>query len=182
MMQRAFKRAGVKIWYSEGFNPQAYISFLSALPLGYESECEFFDCKILDENLGEEQIIEKLNLQLPPDIRIISVNFDPMDTKLMAFSEYIVYFEDKNFREFLNSSEIIIQKKVKKGRTKIIKEINVKEFIHTISIDDNKWEVCLPNSVVGGYNPTQILRSFDAEMYFSVRKMRVLTENLVQFK
>jgi radical SAM-linked protein len=178
MMQRAFKRARVKIWYSEGFNPQAYISFLAALPLGYESECEFFDCKILDDNLD---IIDKLNLQLPSDVRIISVNSELMDTKLMAFAEYDVHFENENFGEFLNSPEIVIRKKAKKGRSRVIREIDVKEFVDTISIDGDRWVVRLPNSVVGGYNPSQILRAFDEEMYFSVRKMRVLTSEMGDF-
>ena len=42
-MQRAIKRAGVPIWYTQGFNPHSYLMFPLALPLGTESEVEVLD-------------------------------------------------------------------------------------------------------------------------------------------
>ena len=36
LMQRAVRRADIPLWYTEGFNPHPYISFLLALSLGVE--------------------------------------------------------------------------------------------------------------------------------------------------
>ena len=36
---RTFARAGVKIWFTEGFNPHPYMSFSLPLSLGVESYC-----------------------------------------------------------------------------------------------------------------------------------------------
>ena len=47
MMQRAVRRADIPLWYTEGFNPHPYISFLLALSLGVESEGEPVDIRIV---------------------------------------------------------------------------------------------------------------------------------------
>ena len=33
-MQRALKRSGLPIWYTEGFNPHAYVTFALPLSMG----------------------------------------------------------------------------------------------------------------------------------------------------
>ena len=41
-MLRTFRRSGLPIWYTEGFNPHLYYAFALALSLGFESSCEIF--------------------------------------------------------------------------------------------------------------------------------------------
>jgi len=48
-MQRAFLRAGIKLKYSEGFNPHPYISVALPLSVGCESICELMDVEICGE-------------------------------------------------------------------------------------------------------------------------------------
>ena len=48
-MQKALKRAGLKMWYTEGFNPKPKMVFGPPLSIGVESECEFLDIRLLDE-------------------------------------------------------------------------------------------------------------------------------------
>lgn len=43
VMQRLFKRAGVPLWHTEGFNPHPYIAFGQPLSLGHEGLCEIVD-------------------------------------------------------------------------------------------------------------------------------------------
>ena len=47
-MQRVFKRSGIPIWYTEGFNPHIYITFALPLSLGYESGVEIMDFNITE--------------------------------------------------------------------------------------------------------------------------------------
>ena len=35
VFQRAFKRADILIWHSQGFSPRAYVSIALPLPVGY---------------------------------------------------------------------------------------------------------------------------------------------------
>jgi len=50
-MQRAFIRAGVRLKYSEGFNPHPYISVALPLPVGCGSLCELMDIGLTDTGL-----------------------------------------------------------------------------------------------------------------------------------
>ena len=61
-MLRTFRRSGLPIWYTEGFNPHPYYAFALALSLGFESECEILDFNITDDNMSMEEIRDRLNV------------------------------------------------------------------------------------------------------------------------
>ena len=63
-MQRIMLRAGIDIWYTEGFNPQPKIVFAVPLPVGVESECEFMDIKI-NSYMSCEEIASRLSANFP---------------------------------------------------------------------------------------------------------------------
>ena len=69
-MTRAFKRAAVPIWYTEGFNPHAYLMFPLALSLGCESGCECMDFRI-DGDMTPEEAMQRLNAVLPADLQLM---------------------------------------------------------------------------------------------------------------
>lgn len=45
-MQRALRRAGLPVRYSQGFNPHVNLSFATALPVGCQSRCEILDVEL----------------------------------------------------------------------------------------------------------------------------------------
>ena len=53
-MQRAVRRAEIPLWYTEGFNPHPYISYLLALPLGVEGVSEPIDIRLVEPMSMEE--------------------------------------------------------------------------------------------------------------------------------
>lgn len=63
-MSRALKRAGIPLWYTEGFNPHPYMSFSLPLSLGVESLCESVDLRITGE-ITNKEIKDRLNSVLP---------------------------------------------------------------------------------------------------------------------
>ena len=52
VFQRAFKRADIMIWHSQGFSPRAYVSIALPLPVGSESVCEILDFEIQDGSVA----------------------------------------------------------------------------------------------------------------------------------
>jgi radical SAM-linked protein len=48
MWERAFRRVGLPLAYSEGFSPRPKVSFGLALPTGHESVAEFLDVELSD--------------------------------------------------------------------------------------------------------------------------------------
>lgn len=89
--ERAFRRAGLPLRWSQGFNPRPSLVF--ALPLGVGLECE---ADLLEIELCEEIPVEtlpgKLNAQLPQGLRINKACLLEAHTKsLMNLVEEAVY-------------------------------------------------------------------------------------------
>ena len=65
---RSLRRAGIATNFSEGFNPSPKVSFAPALPVGTESECEYFLVDSPDIITNPEQTLARLNAALPPGL------------------------------------------------------------------------------------------------------------------
>lgn len=90
-MQRALKRSGLPVWYSEGFNPRIYLSFPLALSLGVEGEREPMDLCITAD-ISCEEFARRLDEVSPPGLRIISAAAPVHKLKDIGFAEYIADF------------------------------------------------------------------------------------------
>ena len=67
-LPRAFRRAGIKLGYSQGFHPMPLIQYGPALGVGTVGERELIDFDSLDE-LEEREFIERINANLPAGFR-----------------------------------------------------------------------------------------------------------------
>jgi len=68
-LQRAFKRAGVPVAYSQGYHPAPLMSFGPALAVGVEGAGELFDFESKAE-LDPEAAVTRLNASLPEHLRV----------------------------------------------------------------------------------------------------------------
>lgn len=136
-MQRVFKRAGIPLWYTQGFNPHAYLMFPLALPLGTDSCVEILDVALIEE-LEFDEIKDRLNAGMPEGLRVNSVAKPVMKHTEIAFAEYIIRFAcnydaDKAkelFIDFLSQDRIEIEKRSKK---KGINLVDIKPHIRLVS-------------------------------------------------
>lgn len=144
-MGRAFKRAEIPLWYTEGFNPHLYMSFSLPLSLGVESLCESVDIRLID-NITNEEIKKRMNAVLPADLKIADVYDNFRDNSEIVYSDYVYKFQfadnEKALEKIsllLSADEIMALKKGKQGRKKVLKETNIKPFIdkYNISIRDD---------------------------------------------
>lgn len=71
-MERAFRRAGLPLAFSEGFNPHPRIAYASALAVGVTSEGEYLDLQLREE-LPPETVLERVNQVLPRGLRVKAV-------------------------------------------------------------------------------------------------------------
>ena len=145
LMERIVRRTGLKLSYSEGFNPHPKTAFSPALQLGVQSHCEYLDMEF-DEAVEEDLLIQKLNEKTVEGINFIEAKIltDKVDS-LVAFIthsryEIAVDEEDENkiskiisaINKINDTNEMLLTKKTKKGN---IKEYNVKEYIGTIDFE-----------------------------------------------
>ena len=75
-MSRAIHRAKIPLWYTQGFNPRALLTFALPLSLGVAGERESVDIKLEDDNLSNEELLERLNAAMPDDLPVFAVT-DP---------------------------------------------------------------------------------------------------------
>ena len=197
VFSRAFARAKINLWYTQGFNPRPYMSFSLPLSLGVESYCENVDIRIIDD-LTDEEIKVRVNDALPLGIRIIDVYDDFMDCNDIVYSDYVYKFEFKDnelalekIKAVLESDAIMAQKKAKQGKRRVLKETDIKQFIvkYNISIRDDN--IILNIRLLAGpdknLNPTllfdTIIRFIDMDYEWkSIGRINLLTKDFKEYK
>ena len=149
--QKANRRAGIDIAYSQGFNPHQIMSFAAPLGVGLTSDGEYVD---VDFNVveSEESIVNSLNAVMNEGFSIIEAKIlkEPLPNQkretamsLVAAADYLVSLKDgyelktaegeildqKRFAElflaFYNQAQIVINKKTKKSE----KEMDIRPYI-----------------------------------------------------
>lgn len=194
-MTRSLRRAKVPLWYTEGFNPHPYITFALPLSLGMESLCESMDMRIEGDSTNED-IFHMLKDNMPPGIEIIKVAEPVFDPKKICFGEFDIFFDCENnaeelvmlINEMLSCDELIVQKLGKKGRHKVLKDINLMEFVKSFNISyyDKRVRltVVLPAGSTTNINPSllsdEICKRANIPSSIIIRK-QLLLESLEPF-
>ncbi|MEE1280201.1 MAG: TIGR03936 family radical SAM-associated protein [Oscillospiraceae bacterium] len=168
LFQRAVRRTGITMWYTEGFHPHLYMTFSLPLSLGIESDCESVDMRLVDE-ITLEGVKERLNAVLPQGVAVCDVCDVQMKANVISSSQYTVKLfglSDKKtqMEAFLAQDEIIMTKKGKAGE----KLVNVKPWIYEYSVNENGKDLVLSLRLASGntntLNPQMLLNVF-AQQY-----------------
>lgn len=138
LLNRALVRAGIPIWYTQGFNPHAKMVFALPLPVGVESVCEYLDVKI-DKEIPTDDVKELLSGQLTDELQIIEVYDPTVKFSEISRAEYRILLDSVNACEalagrinaFFSASPIIMTKKTKSGE----KDIDITEMIHSLTAE-----------------------------------------------
>ena len=83
LFQRAFKRAGLPLTHTQGYNPRPSVSIALPLSLGAESHCELLDFD-LESPVPPEGIRDRLNAALIDGIRVREVYDNGAKIKYLA--------------------------------------------------------------------------------------------------
>jgi radical SAM-linked protein len=136
--ERTFRRAGLKIAYSQGFHPQPKIHQALPLPLGFTSQNDLLDFWLdSDENLGE--ISMKLERALQPGItvqeyQVVPAALKPLQT-LVTSAEYLVRMETESIHADLTER---IEKLLRQNeclRERRGKQYDLRPLIESLQID-----------------------------------------------
>lgn len=73
LFQRAFKRCGLHLKHTQGFNPRPSVSIALPLSVGVESLCELLDFELEDQDVTCDDIMRKLNSSLIDGVSVIEV-------------------------------------------------------------------------------------------------------------
>jgi len=75
-MNRAVRRSGLPVAYSQGYNPRPLISLGLPCPVGIESKKEWLDIT-LKYYIEKEEVLNKWNKELPEDLQFFEVLESP---------------------------------------------------------------------------------------------------------
>ena len=80
-LERALRRSGLPVRFSEGFNPRVRMSFPCASPTGMASSCEIVEVQVLAP-AGPEEVLAALSRGLPPDLPLLRAEEVPEGERL----------------------------------------------------------------------------------------------------
>jgi len=143
-MQKAVRRAGIDIRYTEGFSPHQVMSFALPLSVGLTSDGEYLDMEVNSID-SLEDTIKRLNNAMSDGIHISGIyalpDWEPNKKKvslmsLVAAADYKINFKSKDvlpqdefneaFTRFMSQEGEIILKKGKKAK----QEVDVRTYVY----------------------------------------------------
>lgn len=161
---RILRKSRLPIWYTEGFNPHPYLTFALPLSLGFESECEVLDFRLVDDDFQLEMVGEELTAVLPEDIKILNVAEPVMKPGKITAAGFDITFNDENvadlFSDYLASGSVVVTKKTKRGD---IKTEEVSDKILDLKINGSTVSLIIPAGN-DNLNPTLLVSAFEEKI------------------
>jgi radical SAM family uncharacterized protein/radical SAM-linked protein len=161
LFQRAFRRGGMKLDYSQGFHPHPRLRFSPPLALGLESLAEYLDFDLIDSGLNVSGVSETLARSLPEGVdplslEEISLNDSPVSAKIQQVTYEIIVLDAVSPEEIVRrldefkdapTFEIVTEHKGK-SRSR-----NLKEWVADLEYRDGKLKMTLRSGVSGSVHP-----------------------------
>lgn len=142
-VEKALRRSGLPVAFSQGFNPHMQISWGPAHPVGLASSSEYLDITFTEQLPQEWEA--RLNQTLPEGLRLLAAKEIELSAKaLMAAVNYMDYelvFDkpdiallDKQLQTLLTSSSCLIERTSPKGK----KTVDIRPSLVKLWRDGNK--------------------------------------------
>jgi radical SAM-linked protein len=165
LFQRAFKRSGLHLKHTQGFNPRPSVSIAMPLSVGVESNCELLDFELDGQELSCGEIMERLNQSLIHGVQVLDVYRDFRKIKELELLKCRMHLEYdrvvsdddmEQISQLFKSETLILDKKGKNG----IQQQDIIPLIKTVllaRVDDQTVEmdaiICCQNPSL---NPGQL--------------------------
>ncbi len=182
--QKAVKRAGLDIAYSQGFSPHQLMSFAAPLALGVTSEGEYFDAEF-NTLVSSDEFVRRFNEQMVEGMVVNDVILLPDNAKnsmsIVAGSDYYVTILDKEtdiecakrkekllemVPHLLEKDTIEVLRKTKKNE----KVEDIKPGIFRLSVEEDKIYMFLATGSEYNLKPESVIEALCKETGFLYNK------------
>ena len=139
LFQRGFKRAGLPLTHTQGFNPRPSVSIALPMSLGAESYCELLDFSLEGEIPDYGEIRDRLNEKLVEGVRVLQVydggeklkNLALLQCRLtLEYDEGVPQNAGKELETLFSGESLTVEKKGKNG----VSEQDIIPLLRRISI------------------------------------------------
>ena len=170
LFQRAFKRAGLPLTHTQGYNPRPSVSIAMPLSVGVESICELLDFDLEGEKIPNAQIVQRLNEVLVKGIRVLDCvdngkklkELAYLDCKLMLrYDNGVTNLMADDITALFARESLIVEKKGKNGPT----QQDILPMIKAMSVtQEGETYICIRSRVCcqnPSLNPMQIVAAIE---------------------
>ena len=199
VFQRAFRRAGIAIYHSQGYSPRAHVSMALPLPVGTESQCELLDFAFAEgAQLPLESLPAQLNAVLPAGIRVLSAWEGGKKLKELTYLDASLTLQydhglpagagEKILAFFQSGQPVIVPKRTKTGQA----QLDIQPMIQAVSILGCRettlqlqCRVCAQNPSLNPMLLPEALRLHRPELapdFAKARRLEILDSSGAQFR
>lgn len=159
LFQRAFKRAGLPLTHTQGFNPRPSVSIALPLSVGIESQCELLDFELASCDASTDEIRDRLNDSLVDGVRVIDVYENGSKIRDLCYLKCQIVLEyDKDITDacveglqsLFATESIVVPKKTKNG----VQDQNIASMIQRISFVKTSDREVVCHCTICCQNPT----------------------------
>lgn len=124
LFQRSFKRAGLPLTHTQGFNPRPSVSIALPLSVGVESRCELLDFELETDRFSNEEIRSRLNQSLIDGVSVLEVYGGGKKIKELALLDCVAALQydggvpgnaRQQIEELFSREDVTVEKKGKNG-------------------------------------------------------------------
>ncbi|MFP4016876.1 MAG: TIGR03936 family radical SAM-associated protein [Halanaerobiales bacterium] len=184
--RRAYRRAGLPLAYSQGFNPHMILSLGQPLKVGMIGEAEYFDLE-LAEDMELSEFINQVNENLPEGLKILDARVIPEDLKsLMAVINTADYVLNMDFtdntlestekqrgmlEEFLSQRSINV---IRHRRNKKDRELDIRQLLYGADLlETGRWLFRVKCGSNGNLRPEELVRAL-ADYFTEINEIPVI--------
>ena len=169
VFQRSFKRAGLPLTHSGGFNPRPSVSIALPLSVGVESACELLDFDLDGYEVSCEEMRDRLNETLVSGVKVLEVYEEARKIKHLAYLDCVVTLEYDNgapeadaVAELFRRETLFVEKKTKSNG---IQDQDILPMIRSLRVEQTDSQtltifarVCCQNPTL---NPMQMVAAIE---------------------
>ena len=162
LFQRACVRAGVKVAYSQGYNPHQRMSLVLPRSVGVESDDELLCLWLVEGQTGIDN--EALKGELPDGIEIVSVETsqaknvpEPISARyiMKVQGQYVDDNAKRRIEEILAGDKVVVDRRT--GEDSRTKPVDVRPFLESIKAEQGQVAVDCKISQAGTIRVDEIL-------------------------
>lgn len=177
----AFKRAGLPVAYSQGYNPHIQLSMGQPLSVGMTGQGEYFDLELKEEVVIDD-FNRRVNQSLPPGIKIVESREVASGVKsLQAVADTAIYIIDMKFENqpeeellinnFYSRDKIMI---TRQRRNKKDRNLDLKPMIYEIELyKPGRWKFVVSTGSRGNVRATELIRAL-TERYAEIEEVPII--------
>lgn len=197
LFQRAFKRAGLPLTHTQGYNPRPSVSIALPLSVGVESVCELLDFDLEGDPVSCEEITARLNSALVPGVQVLKTYPNGAKIKDLALLSCEITMEydagvPEEAEEWIGAlfhrDSLVVEKKGKNGPV----QQDIIPMIRRVGLSQTDANTLVLGALICCQNPTlnpaQIVAAITnylpqyAPDFTKCRRLEIYTSEETQFR